>query len=830
MPPTRAAMQQRRLQPQCSPPGATAPTAAMDDAVAALSSAPRDGGGRLVATNLGPPLVPHALNSRITPSARASPSLPSPSPSHSPSPPQSPLLIPSPQIELVAVPLPSPSPAVAAAAAAEASHKTRLRAREIPNRIRVARVPVPVPIPSRRRRHLPHPFRLTRTAAIPESMPCARAICAAPSKSAEATRSDSSHVRRARIGSSSSRRFFSQAAAAAAAAGAYVKERTEAVAAAAVEFRESSARLIPNLNQLGSQQSAKYVSILLRRKLSAARLLFETSCSIIIGLLILANLPARGAAQAIPTAHLNQPLARRPDSSSEALSVRGPFDRPPRRRISSSSTSPLRHRFPPLSDPSPTAAATTTPPRRQQHNLLYYYRSAPANEAAAAAEAGALSAAALHTSISTTYTSTSTETTAAAYTSQLASASSGSVSAGSRRLARSSSRRGLAATAQRSAYAYAYEYALVGSADCSSVGASSVIQRSAVRAAGAAEAAALGAGYKRRRRSLDEYRGDLQLHTDPRSPTPTPSSDADAEYSHTTFTSVREKQLLLSQHSESNSSTGEETNSTTSAEQEEAGGDVGVLVLPNKCPPVQPADNDSSPLANDTLADNLREWTRAPPVEPLPLSSWPPLKRFQCNETMLRKHIEGLRPNLSMLSDSQYQQVLEQLTREPLCYDSVADNSTHSALDALHGASSFSPRPFSFAYPVWASIPAALLGVVLSLTTVGGNLVVLGSFVIERAIRTANNYFIFSLAASDLLIGLFSMPFYSTYLLLGEDWPLGGVVCNLWLSLDYTVCLASQYTGTPSAPSAGQFLLLNHTHFVMYCTKYHSHSDTSTDC
>lgn len=617
-----------------------------------------------------------------------------------------------------------------------------------------------------------------------------------------------------------------------------MKERTEAVAAA-VEFRESSARLIPNLNQLGSQQSAKYVSILLRRKLSAARLLFETSCSIIIGLLILANLPARGAAQAIPTAHLNQPLARRPDSSSEALSVRGPFDRPPRRRISSSSssTAPLRHRFPPLSDPSPTAAATTTPPRRQQHNLLYYYRSAPANEAAAAAEAGALSAAALHTSISTThtYTSTSTETTAAAYTSQLAYASSGSVSASSRRLARSSSRRGLAATAQRSAYAYAYEYALVGSADCSSVDASSVIQRSAVRATGAAEAAAaaaLGAGYKRRRRSLDEYRGDLQLHTDPRSPTPTPSSDADAEYSHTTFTSIREEQLLLSQHSESNSSsTREETNSTTSAEQEEAGGDVGVLVLPNKCPPVQPADNDSSPLANDTLADYLREWTRAPPVEPLPLSSWPQLKRFQCNETMLRKHIEGLRPNLSTLSDSQYQQVLEQLTREPLCYDTVADNSTHSALDALHGASSLSPRPFSFAYPVWASIPAALLGVVLSLTTVGGNLVVLGSFVIERAIRTANNYFIFSLAASDLLIGLFSMPFYSTYLLLGEDWPLGGVVCNLWLSLDYTVCLASQYTGTPAAPSAGQFLLLNHLHIVMCTnTKRHSHSDTSADC
>ena len=95
---------------------------------------------------------------------------------------------------------------------------------------------------------------------------------------------------------------------------------------------------------------------------------------------------------------------------------------------------------------------------------------------------------------------------------------------------------------------------------------------------------------------------------------------------------------------------------------------------------------------------------------------------------------------------------------------------------------------------VWQIVILGLLGGTTSVLTVGGNLIVILSFIIERNIRQPTNYFIASLAVSDLLIGAVSMPFYTVYLLTGQYWSLGPMLCDLWLSLDYTVCLCSIYT------------------------------------
>lgn len=90
------------------------------------------------------------------------------------------------------------------------------------------------------------------------------------------------------------------------------------------------------------------------------------------------------------------------------------------------------------------------------------------------------------------------------------------------------------------------------------------------------------------------------------------------------------------------------------------------------------------------------------------------------------------------------------------------------------------------------TILATLAGIT-SFCTIIGNIMVVISFAMEKSIRHPANYLIASLAVTDIIIGSCSMPFYTMYLLLNY-WPLGAQVCNLWLSIDYTVCLVSQYT------------------------------------
>src|SRR6218665_1921321 len=97
-------------------------------------------------------------------------------------------------------------------------------------------------------------------------------------------------------------------------------------------------------------------------------------------------------------------------------------------------------------------------------------------------------------------------------------------------------------------------------------------------------------------------------------------------------------------------------------------------------------------------------------------------------------------------------------------------------------------------YKTWELVILGILAGCISLVTICGNLTVLMSFFLERSIRQPSNYFIASLAVSDLLIGTISMPLYTTYMLTWKNWPLGEILCDLWLSIDYTACLCSIYT------------------------------------
>ena len=79
---------------------------------------------------------------------------------------------------------------------------------------------------------------------------------------------------------------------------------------------------------------------------------------------------------------------------------------------------------------------------------------------------------------------------------------------------------------------------------------------------------------------------------------------------------------------------------------------------------------------------------------------------------------------------------------------------------------------------------------ILTLLTIAGNLLVIIAFKINKRLQNLSNYCLVSLAVSDLAVGVFLMPVYTLYILLGH-WPLGHILCDIWLSLDYALTTAS---------------------------------------
>lgn len=96
---------------------------------------------------------------------------------------------------------------------------------------------------------------------------------------------------------------------------------------------------------------------------------------------------------------------------------------------------------------------------------------------------------------------------------------------------------------------------------------------------------------------------------------------------------------------------------------------------------------------------------------------------------------------------------------------------------------------WNFSSNIWKILLVFVLVFVCFLTQVG-NVLVLLSFRMNKKLRVTNNYFLVSLAIADLVIGFYSMPVFTIYVISGE-WILGPYFCDLWLCLDYTVSNAS---------------------------------------
>ncbi|KFV92255.1 Muscarinic acetylcholine receptor M5, partial [Eurypyga helias] len=93
-------------------------------------------------------------------------------------------------------------------------------------------------------------------------------------------------------------------------------------------------------------------------------------------------------------------------------------------------------------------------------------------------------------------------------------------------------------------------------------------------------------------------------------------------------------------------------------------------------------------------------------------------------------------------------------------------------------------------HSLWEVITIATVTAIVSLITVVGNILVMISFKVNSQLKTVNNYYLLSLACADLIIGIFSMNLYTSYILIGH-WSLGSLACDLWLALDYVASNAS---------------------------------------
>uniref|UniRef100_M4AIH5 Muscarinic acetylcholine receptor n=1 Tax=Xiphophorus maculatus TaxID=8083 RepID=M4AIH5_XIPMA len=91
---------------------------------------------------------------------------------------------------------------------------------------------------------------------------------------------------------------------------------------------------------------------------------------------------------------------------------------------------------------------------------------------------------------------------------------------------------------------------------------------------------------------------------------------------------------------------------------------------------------------------------------------------------------------------------------------------------------------------LWEVITIATVSAIVSLITIVGNVLVMVSFKVNSQLKTVNNYYLLSLAAADLIIGVFSMNLYTSYILMGY-WALGDLACDLWLAVDYVASNAS---------------------------------------
>lgn len=92
-------------------------------------------------------------------------------------------------------------------------------------------------------------------------------------------------------------------------------------------------------------------------------------------------------------------------------------------------------------------------------------------------------------------------------------------------------------------------------------------------------------------------------------------------------------------------------------------------------------------------------------------------------------------------------------------------------------------EPRGYNWPILFLTPLIFFGV-------GGNILVCMAISLEKRLQSVTNYFLLSLAITDLLVCIIVMPFTVINDFAGY-WLFGPIICNLYVTADVLMCTAS---------------------------------------
>jgi len=93
--------------------------------------------------------------------------------------------------------------------------------------------------------------------------------------------------------------------------------------------------------------------------------------------------------------------------------------------------------------------------------------------------------------------------------------------------------------------------------------------------------------------------------------------------------------------------------------------------------------------------------------------------------------------------------------------------------------------------PVFELVLGTITYVVIIAMTVVGNILVVVAVFSYRPLKKVQNYFLVSLAASDLAVAIVVMPLHVVKFLANGKWLLGVTMCQLFTTMDILLCTAS---------------------------------------